>query len=306
MRNYKLCLLLCILLITACNTEDHNSVPLEQELDSEVTGDRKVIEPENESSTVDIKIVPPNAGNTLEKKRQNDMEQNSDVSIKEKEMLEATVTHVIDGDTLEVQFRNGRKETIRLLLVDTPETNHPSQPVQPYGPEATQFAKEQLENQKIQIEIGTQIRDKYDRLLGYVWINDQLFNEMLLERGLARTAYIYPPNIKYLNQFHETQQIAMNEKIGVWGIEGYAHADHNHTYHYVEETKDVQGQKQSNTSQSTQPILKFDPNGPDRDCGDFDSHHQAQAFYIAAGGPDKDPHRLDGTDNDGKVCESLQ
>lgn len=48
----------------------------------------------------------------------------------------------------------------------------------------------------------------------------------------------------------------------------------------------------------------YDPDGPDRDCGDFNSQREAQAFFRAAGGPERDPHRLDG-DNDGVACESL-
>lgn len=50
--------------------------------------------------------------------------------------------------------------------------------------------------------------------------------------------------------------------------------------------------------------LPYDPNGPDRDCGDFSTHAQAQRFFEAAGGPGSDPHRLDG-DSDGVACESL-
>lgn len=50
--------------------------------------------------------------------------------------------------------------------------------------------------------------------------------------------------------------------------------------------------------------LPYDPNGPDRDCGDFDTHSVAQRFFEAAGGPARDPHRLDG-DDDGEACESL-
>ena len=48
----------------------------------------------------------------------------------------------------------------------------------------------------------------------------------------------------------------------------------------------------------------YDPLGPDRDCSDFDTEAQAQAFYIAAGGPESDPHRLD-RDRDGRACEAL-
>jgi len=50
--------------------------------------------------------------------------------------------------------------------------------------------------------------------------------------------------------------------------------------------------------------LPYDPDGPDRDCGDFESGAVAQRFFVAAGGPAEDPHRLDG-DDDGRACESL-
>jgi len=56
-------------------------------------------------------------------------------------LINAKVKKVVDGDTISVQM-NGSEETIRMLLIDTPETKHPNKPVQPYGPEASQFAKE--------------------------------------------------------------------------------------------------------------------------------------------------------------------
>tara|TARA_B110000116_G_C16541701_1_gene448951 strand:- start:114 stop:437 length:324 start_codon:yes stop_codon:yes gene_type:complete len=58
------------------------------------------------------------------------------------------------------------------------------------------------------------------------------------------------------------------------------------------------------TTSSTQSILRYDPFGPDRDCGDFLTQKEAQAFFKAAGGPFSDPHRLDG-DDDGIACELL-
>ena len=56
---------------------------------------------------------------------------------------------------------------------------------------------------------------------------------------------------------------------------------------------------------SPQLISGIDPFGPDRDCGDFNSHRRAQDFYEAAGGPASDPHRLD-ADRDGIACEALR
>ncbi|WP_226656080.1 thermonuclease family protein [Pseudalkalibacillus hwajinpoensis] len=134
--------------------------------------------------------------------------------------IPATVDRVVDGDTLKITMED-REETIRLLLVDTPETKHPSKPVQPFGPEASQFAKEQLEGKKVGIEIDVSERDKYGRLLAYVWIGNQMFNEMLLEEGLARVAYIYQPNVKYVDQFQKIQRQAQEEGKGIWSMEDY-------------------------------------------------------------------------------------
>ncbi|MEX1030777.1 MAG: thermonuclease family protein [Paenibacillaceae bacterium] len=139
-------------------------------------------------------------------------------------LITAKVTHVVDGDTMKVTLEDGHatEETIRLLLVDTPETVHPSKEVQPFGPEASAYAKRILTNQEIQLEIDVSQRDKYGRLLVYLWIGDQMFNEMLLEEGLARVAYVIPPNIKYINQFRAIQQKSQKSAKGIWSIENYA------------------------------------------------------------------------------------
>ncbi|UOQ92211.1 thermonuclease family protein [Halobacillus shinanisalinarum] len=203
----------------------------------------------------------------------------------------ATVTRVIDGDTLEVSM-NGQIEDVRLLLVDTPETVHPSEPVQPFGPEASQFVKENLSGEKVRVKVGQEERDHYGRLLAYVFIDGKTIQEMLLSEGLARTAYLYN-DLTMLDEFHEAQKPARTSEIGVWSIPGYAHVDHSHGYHYQ-----VEPEQGANTG------LKYDPAGRDRDCGDFSSQQQAQEFFESAGGHASDPHRLDG-DGNGLVCESL-
>lgn len=133
------------------------------------------------------------------------------------------VTSVVDGDTLKVTI-NGEEETIRLLLVDTPETKHPDKDVQPFGPEATAFAKETLEGNQVIIEFDVSERDKY----GYVWVEGKMFNEMLLEKGLARVAYVYPPNVKYVDQFRGIEKQAQKAGVGIWSIENYVQADGFH------------------------------------------------------------------------------
>ncbi|MGQ4664896.1 thermonuclease family protein [Metabacillus halosaccharovorans] len=136
-------------------------------------------------------------------------------------LLDAEVTKVVDGDTLHVMI-SGKKETIRLLLVDTPETVHPTKQVQPFGPEASNYMKEKLNGEEVQVELGIGERDKYGRLLAYVYHDNQMINKLLLEKGLARVAYVFEPNTKYIDEFNEIQKQAQNEQVGIWSLENYA------------------------------------------------------------------------------------
>ncbi|WP_052342694.1 thermonuclease family protein [Bacillus sp. EB01] len=138
-------------------------------------------------------------------------------------LLPAEIVKNIDGDTVTVKVR-GKEETIRLLLVDTPETQHPRLGVQPFGPEASDFAKEILyPGRKVEIEPGINYgRDKYGRLLAYIYVDGEMFNERLLEEGLARVAYVYPPNTKYVDVFYDIQDEAKKKEKGIWSIENYS------------------------------------------------------------------------------------
>ncbi|WP_440604594.1 thermonuclease family protein [Bacillus sp. GB_SG_008] len=142
------------------------------------------------------------------------------ISIVKPNVKTANVLEVIDGDTIKIKL-DDKEETVRMILVDTPETKHPSKPVQPFGPEASDFTKKELSGKQIGLELDAQERDKYGRLLAYVWLDDQLFNGTLLEKGYARVA-VFPPNTKYVDQFRKIQDAARNSKTGIWSIENYA------------------------------------------------------------------------------------
>ncbi|WP_240416509.1 thermonuclease family protein [Paenibacillus periandrae] len=142
------------------------------------------------------------------------------VPVDDKKFINAKVTRVVDGDTLEVTI-NGKKETVRMILVDTPETKKPNTPVQAFGSEASTFTKETLEGKDIKLERDVSERDQYKRLLYYVYIGDKMFNETLLEKGLARVA-VFPPDVKYVDRFRENQKKAQEAKLGIWSIENYA------------------------------------------------------------------------------------
>lgn len=209
---------------------------------------------------------------------------------------DTTFVRVVDGDTL-IATIDGKEEYVRLLLVDTPETKHPKIGVQPFGTEASDLMNNTFSpSDPIVLEYGTEKRDKYDRILAYVYTQDgQMFNEMLLEAGLARVAYVFPPNDKHVGKFREVEGKAEEKALGIWSIDGYV-TDRGFNSNAI------------HTSQSTDQYdgeLPYDPIGSDRNCSDFISQAQAQAFYEAAGGPEKDPHRLDGN-NDGIVCEGLK
>lgn len=133
--------------------------------------------------------------------------------------IAAKVTRVIDGDTIEVAAGD-KKETVRLILVDTPETKKPGTDVQPFGQEASDFTAQVLENRDVRLERDVSAIDQYGRSLYYVWLGDRMFNEMLLEKGLARVA-VYPPDVKYEDEFRTVEQKAKDAGIGIWSVPGY-------------------------------------------------------------------------------------
>lgn len=141
----------------------------------------------------------------------------------EAKVTEATVERVIDGDTVKVRLKNGQTEDVRFLLIDTPETVNPEKPVQPYGPEASRFTKEALPaGSEVLLERDESKTDRYGRLLAYVWADGKMINQELLRKGLARVAYIYEPDTRYVETFQEIEDEAKEENLGIWQTDGYA------------------------------------------------------------------------------------
>jgi micrococcal nuclease len=133
------------------------------------------------------------------------------------------VTQVIDGDTVRIIYE-GKETTVRYLLVDTPETNHPRFGEQPLGQEATERNRQLLENAdqvEIEFDVGGRF-DDYNRLLGYFYADGRSVQEQLLEEGLARVAYIYPPNTRYVDEFRNAEADAKQQQIGIWEFENYS------------------------------------------------------------------------------------
>jgi endonuclease YncB( thermonuclease family) len=126
----------------------------------------------------------------------------------------ATVTNVVDGDTIDVRFTDGRTARIRLIGVDTPEVYGE---VECFGVAASQFTAEWLAGKEVALQRDVSETDRYGRLLRYVWIGPYLFNEVLVRRGYAGVA-TYPPDVAYAGRFVEAERAAREERAGLWGI----------------------------------------------------------------------------------------
>ena len=127
-----------------------------------------------------------------------------------------TVLRVVDGDTIELDF-NGKTEKVRLIGIDTPESVHPDTAKNTeFGEIASQFTKDKLLDQEITLEFDISERDRYGRLLAYVWLDGVLFNEYLVEQGYAQVS-TYPPDVKYVDRFIAAQEVAREGSLGLWG-----------------------------------------------------------------------------------------
>ena len=132
---------------------------------------------------------------------------------------EATVLQVIDGDTIRARI-TGTKETVRLIGIDTPETQHPTKGVQCYGPEASQFLQQLLPaGSTLRIERDDESRDAYRRLLLYMFVTvngtEVFVNREMVLRGYARPLDI-APNSRYNHVFVQAAFDAHRNSRGLW------------------------------------------------------------------------------------------
>lgn len=203
------------------------------------------------------------------------------------------VAKVVDGDTLAIQI-DGQSQTIRLIGIDTPETVHPSKPVECFGVEASNRAKAVLTGAQVGIEKDpTQgDYDKYNRLLAYVILEDGTnFNKLMIEEGYAYE-YTYNSSYKYQNEFKLAQQQAQTDKRGLW-------ADGACEEEVVSESIIIEEAQPTN-----QNTGNYNCSANVYNCTDFSTHDEAQNVFMICGGINNDIHRLD-RDGDGNACESL-
>jgi micrococcal nuclease len=135
------------------------------------------------------------------------------------------VTRVVDGDTFKIESGSS-EDTVRLIGVDTPETVDPRRPVQHFGKEASEFTRRLVEGKRVALrgETGGQNRDKYDRLLRYVYLEDgTLVNAEIIRQGYGH-AYIKYPFSK-MEEFIALERQAREQGRGLWSDEEDAEAE---------------------------------------------------------------------------------
>ena len=170
------------------------------------------------------------------------------------------VTRIIDGDTVVLNI-DGVDESTRLIGINTPETRR----AEFYAAEATAFARELLEGKEVRLEYGPERRDKFGRVLAYVYINNKDLSLLLAQAGMAEV-YTVAPNDARAPLYKAAVAGAKSTHKGMW---------------------------------STMSGKRYD-----RNCSDFSTQDEAQAFFVAAQTTVRDVHRLD-SDADGVACAAL-
>jgi micrococcal nuclease len=138
-------------------------------------------------------------------------------------MTAAEVIDHVDGDTVRVRIRRppegvGAVETLRLLGVDTPETVHPSRPVERFGKEASGFTRALLLGEAVYLAFDWDLRDRYGRLLAYIYTADGgCFNARLIREGYSHAYTRYP--FQFMEEFRRLEAEAREEERGLWGNE---------------------------------------------------------------------------------------
>jgi micrococcal nuclease len=130
------------------------------------------------------------------------------------EATTAEVTEVVDGDTIHALV-DGEDESIRYIGIDTPEVD-PSIGVECFGEEASRRNRELVAGERVRLVFGAESRDRYGRLLAYVYVGDRFINAEIIRGGYARTLEI-EPNIDRAPLLNRLEQEAANAGRGLWG-----------------------------------------------------------------------------------------
>jgi micrococcal nuclease len=138
---------------------------------------------------------------------------------------DTTVINVVDGDTVDVEFDDGETDRVRLLGIDTPETDPDRERPENYemdrdnllnwAERAKEFATDNLSGKEVRVvfDSNTDRRGYYDRLLAYIYIGDENFNRTLVEEGYAR---VHGDEFSKRSEFDRAEHTAKQNRVGIW------------------------------------------------------------------------------------------
>ena len=129
--------------------------------------------------------------------------------------LHGQVVRVVDGDTIRVRLDGGQTERVRYIGIDTPESVKPGTPVQCFAKKASHFNASLVSGRQVTLKTDAEERDRYGRLLAYVYADGRFVNRELVARGYARTLTI-PPNVAHADEFARLARRAREAGVGLW------------------------------------------------------------------------------------------
>lgn len=134
----------------------------------------------------------------------------------------------IDGDTAKFII-NGDIKTVRFLSINAPEVDHNGNNSEPFGNEARDYTCNLLSSAsviEIQYDPRSDKKDKYDRLLAWIFVDGELLQEKLVSKGLSEVKYVYD-DYMYSNKLYDLENIAKEKGVGMW------YNNNNHSYYLL-------------------------------------------------------------------------
>ena len=130
--------------------------------------------------------------------------------------FDGTVVKIVDGDTIHVRIGD-RVEKVRYIGVNTPEVHHPRKGEEPGGREAAEVNRGLVAARHVRLETDVRTRDRYGRLLAYVWVGETMINAELVRLGYAQVMTV-PPNVRHQALFVKLQREAREAARGLWAF----------------------------------------------------------------------------------------
>jgi len=169
------------------------------------------VAPESPNTSAKQKPAPKTQTDKVEEKEEVRVNTNVDPQTSVEQLKVVSVT---DGDTFRVNI-NGKTVPVRLIGYDAPELSHPTEPKQCFGQESKKALESLLLNKQIVMEKDKSDKDKYNRLLRYVWVGEVLINEYMTQNGFG-LASAYPPDTKYQKRIDAGEESAKSALRGLW------------------------------------------------------------------------------------------